>query len=169
MKHTMTRAMLIAATASVLSAPAAAKELSYTMAVISDRAHGAKVVAGDYDEAIDLVAGKQRRGLAAFEASTNLCVAYTKSRQIEHATDACDSAVKEARKRLANVRRSTSYLNSGDIKHVRNLALALSNRGVLHATQGETELARAAFAEAIELKTGVDTAKINLARLENGR
>ena len=47
----------------------------------------------------------------------------------------------------------------------RNLALALTNRGVLRAIQGETELALADFESAFDLRYYVRLSKTNLARV----
>jgi hypothetical protein len=49
----------------------------------------------------------------------------------------------------------------------RYMALALSNRGVLHVVQGDVELARQDFTVATELKSGIAALAKNLARLDN--
>ena len=46
------------------------------------------------------------------------------------------------------------------------LALALSNRGVLNAALGETDLAQRDFEEASRLRTSLSAPGINLARLD---
>lgn len=149
----------------VLGTPALADEPKYTMAVISDLSYGNKVMTGDYDRAIELVTAKKQQGADVFPANTNLCVAYTKKGELEQAELACETAVIEARAALVRKRRGNVGSPIGTRVPLRELALALSNRGVLRAVQGETDKARSDFTEAASLETGLDAPEINLARL----
>ena len=165
MKIRKTTLKLVFATTCVLGTAALAEEPKYTMAVISDQSYGKKVIAGDYDSAIELVTSKKQRGANVFPASMNLCVAYTKKGELDMAEQACETAVTEARANVARKRRNALGSTYGTVAPLRDLALALSNRGVLRAAQGETDRARADFSEAVSLDTGLDAPEINLARL----
>lgn len=150
--------------AALTCASALADDPAYTMTVISDASHGAKVKAGDYDTAIAKITAKSRTA-DSYSELTNLCVAYTKSGDLENAGAACGAAVEQMRAKLPSRGSAFTYLSS-DVRARRYLALALSNQGVLHAVSGEPELARENFLEALELKASVREPKINLARLD---
>jgi len=152
----------------IIAAPLAAEENDevYTMTVIVDAAHGSKVAAGKYERAIkSITAAKHSRD--AYSKQTNLCVAYTKTGELDKATAACEAALAI----MLDGRKSRStYIapaRAGDLDRV-YLALALSNLGVLQAAKGSTETARETFLEAVELDTGLSAPKINLARLAKG-
>lgn len=138
----------------------------YTMTVIRDVAQGASVVKGDYEKAIARITSR-RVTLNPFAEFTNLCVAYAKSGQIDEADAACDSA-------LAIIRdpdwERRSGVQSGYSEQTRRkyLALALSNRGVLHAIRGDESAAEKSFDEAIKLDQRNTAPRVNLARLEAG-
>ncbi len=142
---------------------AAERDQAFTMTVIHDAYFGRKVIAGDYETAIDRIHPRGDGSAASFEAHTNLCVAYVKAGEIDRAEAACDAAVEAAWKQTSRVARfGASY----DEKIWREYAaVALSNRGVLHAVAGRPELAQADFSKALELQTRSDTPGSNLARL----
>ena len=148
-----------------VSVPLAAQEVdpSYTMTVIIDAAHGGKVVSGKYERAIEkITASKSRRD--SYSRQTNLCVAYTKTGELDKATEACEAALANTRDKK-NPRRSTpGPAYTGRVDRV-YLALALSNLGVLHVAKGSPDIARKTFHEALELDTGLSAPKVNLARL----
>ncbi len=120
------------------------------MAAVVDRAEGQAVVAGDYESAIQGLERKQRHG---FEASTNLCVAYTKTGALAKADRACAAALELSEE--AAVRR--------------DIAVALSNLGVLKAINGDLSGARKSFTRAIELRAQVPQANDNLGVLIDAR
>ncbi|MFK7830500.1 MAG: hypothetical protein AB8B57_12050 [Congregibacter sp.] len=124
----------------------------YQMAAISNRAHGRAVLSGDYDKAITQLLGQQQR----FESSTNLCVAYTLNGDLDKAGGACKTALRisEQNARLLNPRR--------EVVVRRDLAIALSNQGVLLAISGDLGGARQNFAKAVELHTDIQQATVNL-------
>ena len=141
-------------------------DLRYTMTVIRDAAQGANVVKGDYEKAVARITGR-RVALNPFAGFTNLCVAYAKIGKIDEADDACDTA-------LAIVRdpnwehRSGVMTGYGERTRRKYLALALSNRGVLHAIRGDESAAEQSFDEAIKLDQRNTAPRVNLARLEAG-
>ena len=149
----------------VACAPLAAQETdpSYTMTVIVDTAHGSKVTAGKYERAIEkITASKSNRD--PYSKQTNLCVAYTKTGELDKATEACEAALAIT---LDTQSPRRSYFGARQARKTDrvHLALALSNLGVLHAAKGSPEIALRTFREALELDTGLSAPKVNLARL----
>jgi hypothetical protein len=135
----------------------------YTMAVMSETAYGTRIMAGDYAQAIEKITQKEGR-YDAFSKGTNLCVAYTKSGELGLAEAACEAAVIAASK--AKHKRAGGLM-AGAVAYSRdrNLAIALSNRGVLRAVKGQSEQAREDFDAAVALDTMLSAPKVNLARL----
>lgn len=161
----VTSAFLVGA---VFSAPTAAEETQvapYTMAVIADEAHGKRVTSGNYEQAISKITHGGVRTRDRFADQVNLCVAYAKSKDLDSANAACDAALAGLKRQERRATRNKKGLLYRDYQS--NLALALSNRGVLHAVSGQPERAKADFAAAIELQTRISSiAKGNLERLE---
>ena len=125
--------------------PAAA---GYQMAAVIDRARGNIVLAGDYDRAIAKLGGRPR---ADFESSTNLCVAYTMTGAMEQADAACAAAL----------------ASSQETEVRRDIAVALSNLGVVKAVKGDLSGARRDFSRALELESDLRQASKNLQRLRS--
>jgi Flp pilus assembly protein TadD len=152
---------------SCFSATVSADETAFTMTTIIDSAHGAEIVAGKYEQAIEKIAAIDDDESKFFN-STNLCVAYTKTGNVADAVLACDTAIEQANSMSFD---RQSYLSRHAQERMRNkyLALALSNRGVLHAATGDVELARQDFVEALGVSARLSVVKTNLARLEKGK
>jgi tetratricopeptide (TPR) repeat protein len=132
------------------------------MTVIVDAAHGGKVAAGKYERAIEkITASKSKRD--PYSKQTNLCVAYTKTGELDKATEACEAALALT---LDSRSPRRSYLGAAQARKADRvyMALALSNLGVLHAAKGSPEIALRTFREALELDTGLSAPKVNLAR-----
>lgn len=141
------------------------EEPNYEMAVFLDAAQGPKILTGNYAQAIEKIRSKDHAG-DTLRVKTNLCVAFTKSGDIEAAEQACDEAVAEA-KSFRKVRRSTYYVQTAADVRARYLAIALSNRGVLKAVKGDFEAAREDFDAAMAQRAwGISTARANLEKLE---
>ena len=140
--------------------------VKYTMAVMSETAYGNTIMDGKYTRAIDKINQKAGR-YDAFSKGTNLCVAYTKSGELDLAEEACEAAVVAASK--AKQKRKSGVL-AGAVSHSRDrdLAIALSNRGVLRAVKGQSQQARDDFDAALALNSRLSAPKVNLARLGNG-
>jgi Flp pilus assembly protein TadD len=148
-----------------VSAPLVAQENdpAYTMTVIIDAAHGSKVAAGEYERAIEkITARKSTRD--PYSRQTNLCVAYTKTGELDKATEACEAALAIT---LGSKKPRNSHLGSAQSERLERTyrAVALSNLGVLHAAKGSPEIARNTFRKALELETGLSAPKTNLARV----
>ena len=139
----------------------------YAMTVLADKAHGKRVLAGSYQSAIDRISAKPLRPRTAFERQTNLCVAYTKARQLQRAISACDAAVQAleekqhfyAKRRFANETGRRAFFS--------DLSIALSNRGVLFIVNGEIDKARESFIAATELEYDRSMASRNLQLLDS--
>ncbi len=164
----LSRSLTITA-AALLATTAVAHEESpkYTMTIIKNVSYSQKVARGDYDEAIEKLTARKYRGRETYASKTNLCVAYTKSGDLDNAQVACNAALDQIRARKdrsLKVGFLPEYTASGYRAY---LALALSNRGVLHAVNGDEEQARSDFMEALELEAGLSAPRINLARLDD--
>jgi len=155
---------------STLTAPAIADRptsMPYKMTVIEDAAYGRKVTSGDYEQAIRKITDDGTRSSGRFADQVNLCVAYAKSTDLQRAGKACNAAIAHLRKQERRATRDRSKSNPVFRRYQRDLAVALSNRGVLLAVSGDAEKAREDFAAAIELQTRVSSiARSNLERLE---
>ena len=155
----------IALAASLAAGPLAAHETDpvYTMTVIIDAAHGGNVAAGKYERAIEKITAR-KSSRDPYSRETNLCVAYTKTGELDKATKACEAAL--AIMRTGENPRS-NYLGAAYSERVDRtyLALALSNLGVLQVAKGSTDTALESFREAVALGTGLSAPQTNLARL----
>lgn len=147
--------LIVAASLSTTATASEAGSTPFTMAVVTNDAHGSEVKAGKYELAINRITRQGRRLSGNFAEQVNLCVAYTKTGKVERASAACDAAIAKVKKQ-PDFRRD-SY----------DLALALSNRGVLMAAMGDHESAKQDFLGAIELDTQLTSiATTNLERLD---
>lgn len=124
----------------------------YQMAAITDQAYGDHVLAGDYGTAIARLSGRSRR----FEARTNLCVAYALSGELEAADRACADALAISERRARDGQASQQRAEH------RDLAIALSNHGVVRAMRGDLLGALANFARAVDVQDELAQARNNL-------
>lgn len=158
-----TRLMLpfaLIAAVSVLLCSQAAVAGPYGMSVILDRAHGDLVQRGDYLDAIQRITHGSRQ--LPFAANNNLCVAQTKLNDFGQAELSCDIAVQ-----LAEF--AAEHGHRPDLDYVTELAVALSNRGVLRAMTGDLAGAEDDFRKAAGLNPETDTPAQNLSHLLNGK
>ncbi|MDH3620504.1 MAG: hypothetical protein OER91_06425 [Gammaproteobacteria bacterium] len=138
----------------------------YIMTVYSNMAHGEKILDGSENKAISKLARGDNQRAGYLEGQINLCVAYTKAKEVERATEACDSAIELSLKDQKRRKRTTSFGRYSIRVAETGRAIALTNRGVLHAIVGEAAQARAKFEMAMELQSTEQSAKTNLALLE---
>jgi hypothetical protein len=138
----------------------AASAASLEMGSYSNAPGGKEIEAGNYDAAIVLasmpIARHDLEG--ALIAATNLCVAYTVTRELDHAYEACAEALTLARR----VDKATSARFRSAAT-----ARALTNRGVLRAVSGDTLGAAADFREAARSSGNWAAPSRNLAYLES--
>lgn len=141
--------MLFIIAATLMASPTFADqpEGAYRMMVVSNKALGQVLLDGDYREALDKLAVLKDRPYG-FALSNNLCVAYVNIGKADRARAACERAV----------RRSRSMPR-------RDQAIALSNRGVVRALNGDIDGAMLDFRSAIRLRRDLDEPRENLSRL----
>ena len=135
---------------------------SYRVAAIKDAAYGTLIMRKKYDVAIARLERRDRRGLQGFYTATNLCVAYIKTTALDNAERICTDAVDSIEAVLAARSRVDSGAELTSIR--RYLALALSNRGVMHAVTGRDAEAQADFEAARDIESRLEEPAINLAR-----
>jgi hypothetical protein len=135
----------------------AAADTAYQLTAIADEAKGKYVVDGEYNTAIEKIEGQ---AVKLFAAETNLCVAYTISGDDVAAKDACDNALTL----IVEGKSTRSVRMYGNYR--RSLALALSNRGVFRALTGDLQGAKVDLTRAVDLRSNLRQAKLNLLRLE---
>ena len=145
----------------VLTAQAAE---NYVMVVYSDSAQGNAILEDKLDEAISEL-GPGEGGARGFAEQVSLCVALTKTSQFERATEYCDMAIAESAREARRVRRNNYFHGHSARISAAPKAIALTNRGVLHAVAGEPEEARMLFEMAREADLMEEYAQNNLARL----
>ena len=163
-KITIKHALPLAAALFAFTAiPAGADELDpkLTVAFITDAAHGATIRKQNYELAARKLEDARGRGINEFYIANNLCVAYLKLGELTKAQKTCDAAVEHIEKLAGSASRNSSYARD----YERLLAIALSNRGVVHVVSDKPEKARVDFNAAIESSAEIQQAKINLARL----
>src|SRR5690606_12823467 len=133
--------------------------LPYVMTVIRDQAEGERMLAGEYESAIQKLTASND-GPAGFAARNNLCVALTKTGQLAAALEACDAALEQAPPPGSIVQ----FYERG--KRYDGRAVALANRGVARAISGDEAGARRDFQEAARFGRYLEAPAVNLALLD---
>jgi hypothetical protein len=140
--------LALAATLLVGSAAHAADEpRTFQLTAFSNGAAGESLASGDYNTAVRELK-VHTNSLDPDSATTNRCVAYTVTRQMEAARSACDTAVRDAQQAISSLPVSMTWARS-DYRDY--LALAYSNRAVLNwiandASAAQSDLRKAAAA-----------------------
>lgn len=137
---------------------------AYTMSVIENHSEARDVLRGEYSRVTESRDTSTTFVGNSFSMQTNLCVAYTKTGEFDSAKAACETAVELTRKSLRRSRHQQS-ISYSQRSYRRDLALALSNRGVLRVFSGEAEMAQQDFIEANRLKSGLSQPSTNLSIL----
>ncbi len=163
------RAVRLGLVASMLLAGAAHAEgtsAKFVLTAYTNGAGGTDLVAGDYQTALAALT-KPKRKLAVRDpltTSTNLCVAYTMTKQWEMARTACDEAITEAKhERL----RSPAWTYSTRLKQNSYVALAYSNRAVLNWLSNNSAGAEQDLSSAAAYAPKADFVARNLAALRS--
>jgi hypothetical protein len=132
---------LAAAASLLLGSAAQAGEHNFVLTAYTNGRGGQALVTGDYDAAGKALSFKPT--LSAFDTSTNSnnrCVSLTVTKQWDAARAACDKAVRDAEHEKAVLPSFESWAqNETD----NNIAVALSNRAVMHWMADESEAAAA--------------------------
>ena len=163
-RHGAILAILIGIAGAVPAQASERQPAAYVMTVYDNVSHGQAILDGPAEEAIARLASRHRKDLLTDR--TNLCVAYVKAKQIGKAADACDSAIRASESEARRLKLSEPFGRRSDRIADTGRAIALTNRGVVHALAGETDRARVMFEKAMLLDSTEDSAAGNLARLD---
>ena len=140
----------LAAAASVLLVAAAqAGELDFVQTAYSIGRGGQALVTGDYAAAGKALSYKPT--LSAFDTSTNSnnrCVSLTVTKQRDAAKAACDKAVQDAEREKTMLPSFEAWAQNAQDK---DIAVALSNRAVMHWMLDDSEAAAADLERAEQL------------------
>ena len=138
------------------------------MAAYSNEKGGPALAAGHYDTAVDqLDHTSMSQSLSPSSLSNNRCVAYTVTKQLTPPRVACDQAVHDAGQRR---RTGCRHMNTGRVARKNEyLAMALSNRAVLHSLSTETAAAESDLKRAEQLSPQADFVARNLTVLHSSQ
>jgi len=137
-----TQALKLAIAAALLASSAAQADetpRTFALTMYSNGVAAAPLMSGDYVAAVQQL-NTHVTGLDSDSLSTNRCVAYTVTRQIEAARAACNAAVREAQLAITSLPLSMSYARS---EYRGDLALAYSNRAVFEWVSNDAAAAQA--------------------------
>lgn len=155
---------VLAAAALIFAAGTAQAQTSYVFTAIDTTRHGIDVVNGENEKAIARIR-KDDVVDFSFSESTNLCIAYTRIADRANARKSCDRAVDIARKEngMRAAFRKDGLFNVG--RRDLDLVIALSNRSVAHAANGQYDRALEDLREAETLSPTLSAVPNNLAML----
>jgi hypothetical protein len=124
---------------------------------------GESLLAGQYTAMLEQLRNLPPSAMAhSYTSITNLCVAYIATRQFESAQSACDAAIHAAR-REKNLMSDWSGWSRKN--YHRSIALAYSNRAVLHWLMHDTETATQYVARAQALSPKAEFVMRNVAAI----
>ena len=145
-KPIRTLQLAIAAAALAGSAAYADETGHFELTVFSNGTAGTALTSGDYNTAVTQL--QHANFLQNDTTSTNRCVAYSVTRQLDQARIACDAAVREAQQQLASMPVSMSWARA-DYRDY--LAVAYSNRAVLSWILNDTHAAQSDLKKAASI------------------
>jgi hypothetical protein len=164
--RTPLRALRLGVAAALLigsAAQATDQPHSFVLTAYSNGAGGEDLVAGNYDEAIkELGQHSLDLSLDASTVSTNRCVAFAVTKQWSAARAACDQAVRDAQQDKASL---PAWMSWARKRHNDYVAIAYSNRAVLHWLSDDSVNAERDLAKAQGLSPKADFVGRNLAAL----
>jgi hypothetical protein len=155
---------LAAAAASLLGSAAQAGEHNFVLTAYTNGRGGQALVTGDYEAAGKALSYKPT--LSTFDTSTNSnnrCVSLTVTKQWDAARAACDKAVRDAERDKAANRSFVAWSSDPDNDYV---AVALSNRAVMHWMADESAAAAADLQRAAALSPKAPFVQRNQSALE---
>jgi hypothetical protein len=167
-KGMLAKSATAVAIASVLSVAAAhASDVASSPMVLTayeNAAGGESVLKGQYDAALKDIKRDRSMGSTAYSAKqTNLCVTYAVMKQIADAKIVCDAAVKSAR----YDRLSSQRYSPGTVRENAYVAIAYTNRAVVHILAKDMESAKSDLARAKALAPTAEFVSKNLAAVQN--
>jgi len=126
-------------------------------------AGGESVMAGKYDEALTEIKRDRSASSDTYTAKiTNQCVTYAVMRQLPQALSACDEALRAAK----YDRMSTLRYAPGSLSQNSYVAIAYTNRAVVHMMSKDVEGAKSDLARAKSLAPDADFVSKNLLAME---
>lgn len=137
----------------------------FGMAVFLSSHFGPEIESGKVDAAIEALESEEPADPDDYERSSNLCVAYIKAKDLQKATNACDEAVRQVQNQTDSLAEKKFVPRKKRVALKEDLAVALSNQGVVTALNGDLEQAEKLFQESIELVSRDKMVKGNLERL----
>ncbi len=125
---------------------------------------GESVIAGKYDAALKEIDLDHSMSSTDYSAKvTNRCVAYAAKKQLTEAMTACDAAVQSAK----YDRMSSQRYSPGSARENAYVAIAYTNRAVVHMMAKDSESAKSDLARAKSLAPSAEFVSKNLAAVEN--
>jgi hypothetical protein len=164
--RTPAQALTVAFAAALLvgsAAHAGERPRSFELTAFSNATGGAALSSGDYNTALDELAA-HAHSLDGDSLSTNRCVAYAVTRQMEAARAACNAAVHDAQQQIASLPVSMSWART---EYRDYLALAYSNRAVLNWISNDTAAAQADLKRAAAVAPKAEFVARNLTALQS--
>lgn len=161
---TLAAASSVIVTAGVQAADMAGSPLVLT--AYSNGAGGQSLIEGNYEEAMKQIELDRATSSTAYSAKTNnLCVALAVSKKIEEAKAACTSALKAAKYDKLNTQRYAP----GSSRENAYVAIAYTNRAVVHMMAKDTASANEDLARAKSLAPTAEFVSRNLAAAKGAR
>jgi hypothetical protein len=145
------------------AAHAADEPRTFELTAFSNGTAGEALVSGKYNTAVSELS-THAHSLDSESASTNRCVAYVVTRQMEAARAACDAAVREAQQAITSMPVSMSWARS-DYRDY--LALAYSNRAVLNWMANDSAAAQSDLKKAAQVAPKAEFVARNLTALQS--
>jgi len=136
---------------------------TFQLTAVSNGTGGESLASGDYNTALSELS-THGHSLDADAVTTNRCVAYTVTRQLEAARVACDMAVREAQQAIGSLPVSMTWARS-DYRDY--LALAYSNRAVLNWAANDTGAAQSDLKKAAAAAPNAAFVARNLTALQS--
>jgi len=133
--------LAVATTSLLLGSAAQAGEHNFVLTAYTNGRGGEALISGDYDAAGKALGFKPT--LSAFDSSTNSnnrCVSLTVTKQWDAARAACNKAVSDAERERTSLPATENWARTMENDYV---AVALSNRAVLHWMADESDAAAA--------------------------
>ena len=166
-RETLSCLGLAAAATLLLASAAQAGEHNFVLTAYTNGRGGAALISGDYDSAGKALS--YQRTLSTFDKSTNStnrCVTLTVTKQWDAARAACDEAIKDAEWEKASLPSFEAWARTMEDEYI---AVALSNRAVLHWMSDESEAAAADLKRAANLSPKAAFVQSNRSALEYSR
>jgi hypothetical protein len=162
-----TQALQLALAAALLvgsAAHAADEPRTFELTAFSNGTAGEALVSGKYNIALSELTHAHVLDSDSDTTSTNRCIAYVVTRQMEAARAACDAAVREAQRAITSMPVSMSWARSDYLDY---LGVAYSNRAVLNWVANDTAAAQSDLKKAAKVAPKAAFVARNLTALQS--